>query len=204
MGPASWHRDEVGFLTVIGPLLVSLDSGVVQAVDLETGKQRWRSAIPDARQLMDIGEGLVATEDDKGGYRVLDGATGESRSRYLRGNAGGYAEMWLAAESYPTPPSFNTVTERRFLRVRENLHAQYVRGPGDLICCVGSETGLKRSWLYGINRETGAVAWKTRMTAAGALMGPWVTATACTPSLPKRGPGPSSTSTAEPASVAGQ
>ena len=179
LGSPVWHRDDLAGPVLVGSVLVGVDrDGVAQAVDLETGRQRWRRG-PSHETFQAVAVGaervLVNDEADRVG-EVLDVATGAVRSRY-KGRTSAVEGLILARDTSSTVIGYDAVTGRQLWRVRSD-HGGFDNGyfsspSGLLYAWVRRDDGDLPPWLYGINQKTGAVVWKTQMTSESYVIGPW-------------------------------
>ncbi|MEV8503952.1 serine/threonine-protein kinase [Actinoplanes sp. NPDC051475] len=179
LGAPAWHRDDLRQPIAMGSVAVGTDGDAVRAVDLETGKQRWRRKEPEITDLLTFADNQVLVEAGDT-FRVLDAATGAVLAARPAGRQGiltGLGGLFLTLEGSSTLSGYDARTSRRRWRLRwaGAFGYQYCMSRGGLLHGQAGKTERDPCWLYGIEPVTGRVAWKTAVAPKGVMDGPWCT-----------------------------
>ncbi|MEV4643131.1 serine/threonine-protein kinase [Actinoplanes sp. NPDC049548] len=179
LGAPAWHRGDLREPIAMGPVAVGNDGDVVRAVDLETGKQRWRRKEPGVTDVLTFADNQVLVEAGDA-FRVLDAATGAVRAARPAGRQGiltGLGGLFLTLEATSTLIGYDARTGRRRWRLRwdGDFGYQFCMSRGGLLHGQAGRTEHDPCWLYGIEPVTGRVAWKAAVAPKGVMDGPWCT-----------------------------
>lgn len=177
VGTRAWHHNDLRQPVPVGPVVIGAHRNGVLAVDAETGEARWRRGSPSDWSIVQIAKSRAFVSGPAGAL-VLDAATGAVRARHapMANMSRGVAGMFLSVLDEPasTLVAYDADTGRQQWRVSADgyFSSEFFSTAGGLLCADLSR-GDRQSWLYGIDRRTGAVAWRTRMTTKGIVKGHW-------------------------------
>ncbi|MEV8504053.1 protein kinase [Actinoplanes sp. NPDC051475] len=175
-GPA-WSSDNLRGAVPAGTLLVGVRTGVVTAVETQSGQARWRGTADGVARALSVGAGLVLAYRETGVSKVLDAATGAVHATYDHGDPIGAAD----GVTFVGAGGALYATDLRTGRRRWELATEYLYA--SVVACAGGLLGVSANpltddevtawWLYGVQAHTGAVRWRTEVARATVPAGVW-------------------------------